>query len=149
MTKIRLTKEFSFEAAHALYNYDGKCSQLHGHSYKLFVTIIGTPITDQNNPKLGMVMDFGLLKQIVNTQIINPFDHSVIFYNKSQVSQIINTNPIFKNTHIFNFQPTCENLITHFAEKIAANLPTDIKLHSLKLYETASSYAEWYAEDNQ
>ena len=41
--RIRLTKEFTFETGHALYGYDGLCKNVHGHSYKLAVTVIGTP----------------------------------------------------------------------------------------------------------
>ena len=70
MARIRLTKEFSFESAHALEGYDGKCRHIHGHSYRLYVTIIGEPISDSVNPKYGMVMDFGDLKNIVNEEII-------------------------------------------------------------------------------
>ena len=44
MSTIRITKQFTFEAGHALYGYDGKCKNLHGHSYKLFVTVAGSPI---------------------------------------------------------------------------------------------------------
>ena len=58
-TIIRLTKEFTFEAAHALEGYDGLCREIHGHSYRLFVTVKGTPCADESNPKFGMVMDFG------------------------------------------------------------------------------------------
>ena len=83
MQKIRLTKHFSFEAAHALHNYDGKCSRLHGHSYQLFVTVIGTPDSNPDSPKCGMVMDFGLLKKIVNEEIIDKYDHSVVLNEKS------------------------------------------------------------------
>ena len=62
MSKIRITKQFSFEAGHALYGYDGKCKNVHGHSYQLYVTVIGTPISDTTNVKYGMVIDFGDLK---------------------------------------------------------------------------------------
>ena len=65
MSKIRITKEFSFETGHALYGYDGKCRNVHGHSYHLSVTVIGNPITDSSHVKLGMVIDFGDLKKIV------------------------------------------------------------------------------------
>ena len=75
---IRLTKEFSFESAHALWGYDGKCREVHGHSYRLFVTIKGEPITDQTDPKLGMVMDFGELKSIVAREITDRLDHSFV-----------------------------------------------------------------------
>ena len=55
---IRITKEFKFETGHALYGYDGLCKNVHGHSYKLSVTLLGTPITDPDHVKYGMVMDF-------------------------------------------------------------------------------------------
>ena len=64
MAKIRITKKFTFEAAHALYGYDGKCKNIHGHSYKLFVTIIGNPIKDSNNVKFGMIIDFSYEKSL-------------------------------------------------------------------------------------
>jgi 6-pyruvoyltetrahydropterin/6-carboxytetrahydropterin synthase len=56
---------------------------------------------------------------------------------------------MFGNTVLVDYQPTCENLIADFAERIAAHLPSGVKLHSLKLYETATSYAEWFDSDNQ
>ena len=71
MTVIRLTKEFSFEAAHALDGYDGPCREIHGHSYRLFVTVKGCPAAGEGDPKCGMVMDFGVLKRIVNEEIVS------------------------------------------------------------------------------
>ena len=147
MQKIRLTKHFSFEAAHALHNYDGKCSRLHGHSYQLFVTVIGTPETDPDSPKLGMVMDFGLLKKIVNEEIIDKFDHSVVLNEKSAFHPCSDLQ-MFSNVIVVPFQPTCENMLIHFASKITPRLPEGVALWKLKLYETADSYAEWCKEDN-
>jgi len=92
MSKIRITKQFTFETGHALYGYDGKCKNVHGHSYKLSVTVIGSPITDSSNVKFGMVIDF--------------------------------------------------------ADRIKKRLPENIALYSLKLQETESSFAEWFASDN-
>ena len=62
MPNIRITKKFRFEAAHALYGYDGKCKNIHGHNYNLFVTVIGVPVNESTNVKYGMVMDFSDLK---------------------------------------------------------------------------------------
>ena len=76
---IRITKKFDFEAGHALFGYDGKCKNLHGHSYKLYVTVIGEPINNPHNVKNGMVIDFGDLKRIVQEQIIEAFDHAMVF----------------------------------------------------------------------
>ncbi|WP_299098334.1 6-carboxytetrahydropterin synthase [uncultured Winogradskyella sp.] len=150
MSKIRITKQFSFEAGHALYGYDGKCKNLHGHSYHLFVTVIGEPIIDHSNVKFGMVIDFGDLKKIVNKEIIDVFDHSMIF-NKN--TPHLNLAKELKNQehHIIlvDYQPTTEMMVIDFAEKIKKHLPENIALHSLKLSETSTSFAEWYASDNE
>ena len=64
MSKIRITKKFRFEAAHALYGYDGKCKNIHGHNYKLFVTVIGAPVNDTVMQR-NIAMDFGDLKRLL------------------------------------------------------------------------------------
>ena len=69
MSKIRITKEFTFETGHALYGHDGKCKNIHGHSYKLSVTVLGKPVLDSNGPKFGMIMDFSDLKKIVKKKL--------------------------------------------------------------------------------
>ena len=79
---IRVTKEFAFEMAHVLWNYDGPCRNVHGHSYRLFVTLSGTPVNDPENPKNGMVIDFTDLKRIVKKEIVNVFDHAVVVSNR-------------------------------------------------------------------
>ena len=90
MAKIRLTKEFRFEMAHALHNYDGLCKNIHGHSYILQVTVIGTPCQNKENPKLGMVMDFGDLKAIVNEEIVSKLDHTVVMPDSYPQKQLKN-----------------------------------------------------------
>jgi len=150
MSAIRITKEFSFEAGHALFGYDGKCKNLHGHSYHLYVTVIGQPISDTTNVKFGMVIDFGDLKKIVNEEIVDVFDHSMIF-NKNTPHLELAEELISREHHILlvDYQPTTEMMIIDFAKKIQKHLPDTIKLHSLKLQETATSFAEWYASDNE
>ncbi|MGM0530579.1 MAG: 6-pyruvoyl trahydropterin synthase family protein [Bacteroidota bacterium] len=148
MSVIRVTKEFNFEIAHALWNYDGPCKNLHGHSYKLFVTVMGTPINDPDNPKNGMVIDFGDLKDIVNEEIAEPLDHAVILNEEALKTNINGIPQMFDKRFVVNYQPTCENMVTDFARRIINRLPQRLKLHSLKLHETGSSYAEWYASDN-
>ena len=149
MPNIRITKKFRFEAAHALYGYDGKCKNIHGHNYNLFVTVIGVPVTDNSNVKCGMVMDFGDLKKIVNSEIIEKFDHSVIFNNNSPHKELAKN--LANDGHkvvMANYQPTIEEMVIDFANKISSKLPNNIRLHSLKLEETETSYSEWFAADN-
>ncbi|WP_405209058.1 6-pyruvoyl trahydropterin synthase family protein [Aquimarina sp. LLG6339-5] len=149
MSKIRITKQFSFETGHALYGYDGKCKNVHGHSYKLSVTVIGSPITDTSHVKLGMVIDFGDLKKIVKEDIEDVFDHATVFNKNTPHVEL--ANELKKRGHnviLVDYQPTSENMVIDFAKKIKARLPENILLHSLKLQETETSFAEWYASDN-
>ncbi|GAB1308042.1 6-carboxytetrahydropterin synthase [Urechidicola sp. KH5] len=149
MSKIRITKQFDFETGHALYGYDGKCKNVHGHSYKLSVTVIGTPISDSNEVKFGMVIDFTDLKKIVNEEIVDKFDHATVFNQNTPHLEL--ANELIKRGHnviLVDYQPTSEMMIIDFAEKIKAQLPENIELHSLKLQETATSIAEWHASDN-
>ena len=148
MAIIRLTKEFSFEAAHALGGYDGPCREIHGHSYRLFVTIKGEPSVNPEDPKQGMVMDFGVLKKIVSEEIISRLDHALVLRSSTneELRKVLATQ--FENVVVVDYQPTCENMLDDFAHRISLRLPAGVKLHSLRLHETATSYAEWFAEDN-
>jgi 6-pyruvoyltetrahydropterin/6-carboxytetrahydropterin synthase len=145
---IRITKSFSFETGHALYGYDGLCKNVHGHSYKLFVTVIGRPIEDNNHVKFGMVIDFKDLKNIVKEEIVNVFDHATVFnQNTPHVSLAKTLESSGHKVLLVDYQPTSEMMVIDFAKKIKARLPEQITLHSLRLQETASSYAEWFASD--
>lgn len=149
MSIIRLTKIFHFEMAHALYGYDGACKNIHGHSYQLLVTIKGIPISDDTNPKNGMVLDFSVLKHIVKSSIIDELDHALALNANSPHKELKGKNNLlFERIILLPYQPTCENLLADFAERIKKQLPENIQLHSLKLKETPSSYAEWFEEDN-
>lgn len=148
MSRIRLTKEFSFESAHSLEGYDGNCSEIHGHSYRLFVTVIGEPIADTSSPKFGMVMDFGDLKRIVNKVVVDRLDHSLVLKKSANNHELIATlQKYYSRIEHVDYQPTCENMVSHFATDIAAMLPVGVELLSIKLHETATSYAEWFASD--
>ena len=147
---IRITKIFSFETAHVLYGYDGKCKNVHGHSYKLFVTLKGGPIDDIQHEKNGMVMDFGDLKSIVNEEIVDVWDHAIML-NALSPHQILGKD-LEKQGHkviYCDYQPTCENMLYDIAKKIKSRLPNHVQLVYLKLHETENSYGEWLAEDNK
>ena len=149
MSNIRITKQFSFETGHALYGYDGKCKNVHGHSYKLSVTVIGKPIVDRSNVKFGMVIDFTDLKKIVKEEIVDQFDHATVFNETTphiELAKELKT----RGHHVIlvDYQPTSENMVIDFAQRIKNRLPEEITLFSLKLQETDSSFAEWFASDN-
>lgn len=140
---LRLTKEFCFEMAHALPAYEGKCRNIHGHSYKLYVTVEGTPLSRQGASTDGMVLDFGALKALVNEAVVDPFDHALVL---PRLDGAEGEKPSFggygAKLVLVDFQPTTENLLMHFASLLECRMPAGVKLHSLKLYETATSCAE-------
>ncbi|MDR1896057.1 MAG: 6-carboxytetrahydropterin synthase [Prevotellaceae bacterium] len=145
MSKIRITKRFDFEAAHSLRGYNGACKYIHGHSYVLYVTVIGIPSTDSDASELGMVMDFGDLKRIIKEHITDRFDHCLMLRTGSPLS--LELKDEYRKVELFDFQPTCENILSYFAELLRNKLPDTVSLYSLKLNETNSSFAEWYAID--
>ena len=144
---LRLTKQFSFEMAHALPAYEGKCHNIHGHSYKLFVTVEGAPLQQQGAPTDGMVLDFHQLKEIVNRHIVEQFDHALVLPRKGQEPDDNTDSPTQLGGYaakliLVDFQPTSENLLLHFARLLNGHLPAGTRLHSIKLYETETSCAE-------
>lgn len=127
MSRITITKEFIFHAAHMLPWHQGKCKELHGHTYKLQVTVFGEMRSE------GIIVDFGDLSKMVNEAVINRLDH------------------IYLNDVIDN--PTAERIVQWVVDRLneefdaltAFNL-TDLQLVSVRLWETPTSYVEWSNE---
>lgn len=139
---VSITKVFRFEMAHALHGHGGKCAHMHGHSYRLEVTIKGTPINDPSRPDHGMVMDFAELKAIVKEHILDRFDHALLLSERDR-GAFDETNTLFGRMEYTRFQPTCENLVLEIARVLNDCLPAGVALRDLRLWETATSYAEW------
>ena len=125
---ITVVKEFTFDAAHYLPNYDGPCSNLHGHTYKLQVGIKGE--IDES----GMVMDFKKLKEMVQSYV-NALDHS---YLNELEGREFGAFPAK--------MPTAEKMVEWFVRHVSSDLAyadTSLRLDFIRLYETPTSYAEW------
>lgn len=148
MARIRITKEFVFDAAHTLPHYDGKCRNIHGHTYKLQVTLMGTPCIDKNSPKYGMVLDFTDLKRAITEVVIDKFDHSLIV-PEGEKYECLKQFQQEDKLIVVPFQPTCENLTVYIAEELSKKMPLNVSLYCVRLYETPTSYSEWYITDNQ
>lgn len=141
---LTLTRRFTFEMAHALSGYDGACRHIHGHSYKLFVTVEGSASTNSDDPKLGMVIDFTDLKKVINTQVIDRFDHALVLLDRSVDDSLARSaQEQWGKIVLTPFQPTCENLVVHFARCIEINLPQGVTLNEIRLYETENSYVTY------
>jgi len=120
---LTIAKRFEFHAAHSLPNHKGKCQNLHGHTYVLEVEVAELPLKIHKEEEQGMVMDFGRLKEIVNTNVIDKLDHSNL------------------NEHYLN--PTAEVMVNSIWLDLVNKLSAeDIQLQSLRLWETNTSYAK-------
>ncbi len=118
-----LSKEFKFDSAHNLIEYHGKCENLHGHTYRLRVTIEGTPGDD------GMVLDYGILKSIVKEKIIRRTDHHYL-------------NDIVP-------QSTTENLVMWMWTELYKPLSSTLyHLYEIMLWETETSFVTYRGEEN-
>ena len=134
--------------AHSLHNYDGLCQHIHGHSYKLDVTLIGEPKNQPNAVKDGMVIDFGDLKKMVKKKIVDKFDHSYMVSSRYSAERIEHLRRNTERLIVVDFQPTAENILVYIAEILQQHLPSSVELFSIRLSETATAYAEWFASDN-
>lgn len=145
--RIRVTKSFMFEMAHALYGYDGPCRNIHGHSYRLELTVSGIPREDSAHPKNGMVVDFSDLKIIVKEEVVDVFDHSLVLNGNSPHRNIPGIEEHFEKVIFVPYQPTCEKMLVDFLGRIRSQLSPGLQLEVLRLQETATSYAEWIRTD--
>jgi 6-pyruvoyltetrahydropterin/6-carboxytetrahydropterin synthase len=134
--------------SHALFNYDGLCRNIHGHSYKLQITVAGQPANSPGSPKDGMVIDFSILKKLIQEQIISKLDHSLMINENAPTDKLDALGQMYERHQVVPFQPTSENLVVYIAEQVKPLLSEHIELSSVRLYETSSSFAEWYASDN-
>lgn len=133
---ISITKKIEFEAAHRLSNYDGPCKEIHGHTYKLEVTVTG-PIQDDTD----MVLDFKILKKLLSETVLKHFDHALILKDEPGNRQIFGA---YQGKIIWmDHEPTAERMLVWIASSLSTLLPPPTSLESLKLYETSGSYASW------
>jgi 6-pyruvoyltetrahydropterin/6-carboxytetrahydropterin synthase len=145
-TPVRVTKIFTFDTAHALLNYDGPCKNIHGHTYRLSVTLKGIPNQETGHVKNGMVIDFTDLKKIVQQEIIQDWDHALLLNETSSMKSAFHTG--FEKVIFLSFQPTCENLLIEIKNRLCLRLEQpEYHLHSIRLEETPTSYAEWHRSD--
>ncbi len=132
---ISVTKIFTFETAHRISNYQGSCRNVHGHSYKLLVTVAAeSPSADD------MVIDFKVLKEMVKRQIIDKLDHTLLLKENPENKFLFKDFP----DRIFWMQtePTAERMVEWMGEQLKPLLPQHVFLSKISLYETESSLVE-------
>ncbi len=134
--------------AHALHGYEGLCKNIHGHTYHLYVTLSGVPLSDSTRSTQGMVIDFSDLKEIVKKQVVDVYDHALVLNGNSPHKALKSLTENFERVIFVDYQPTCENLLQDIVTRIKEEFPLGCSLHSVRLEETPGSYAEWFQSDN-
>ncbi|AUM67292.1 6-pyruvoyl tetrahydrobiopterin synthase [Brevibacillus laterosporus] len=142
MHEVLICKSFSFDSAHQLVKHEGKCANLHGHTYKLEVMLKAVPFGSNNPSNEGFVIDFSDVKEIVKKQIINTMDHAFLAQGNEPAYEIIKNSG--SKVFFLGFRTTVENMVTYICWKLKkAGLP----VNSVKLWETPTCWAEVLAED--
>jgi len=147
---VTATKEFTWDCAHMLSGHEGLCKNLHGHTYKLEVTVARDRGDLQPlGPAEGMVIDFKELKEVVVHGIVNPLDHATIIFGLSQdpferaLVQLLLEHD--KKIVILDYRPTAENMVKEFFRLMQFELAEKQAMYhvvKMRLYETPTSYAE-------
>lgn len=129
-----------FDAAHVLTNHQGLCKNLHGHTYRVDISVAGDGTND-------MVMDFKDLKRIATATICDHFDHAFIYNTASagecEIAAVVEKHGM--RTVAIPFRSTAENLAKHFHTLLSVQIPPPLSIVSVKVWETADSCAEYKA----
>ncbi|KKN68955.1 hypothetical protein LCGC14_0446400 [marine sediment metagenome] len=129
----RVRKEFRFEAAHQLPNHDGKCKNLHGHSYKFEVFIVGNmPLSHAGGPKEGMLIDFYDVT-VAAKEIIGLLDHT--FLNDTAKAHL--------DVDVTTAENLAYGLFNFFFRRISHRPIGGIHVEKVRVWETATAYAEY------
>lgn len=138
---FKTAKQFTFDMAHMLDGHDGKCQNLHGHTYILQVEISGS--LHESGAKRGMVMDFADLKDIVKYHILDKMDHAFIYdtnsQRESQVADLL--NQLNSKTYGIPTRTTAEAMAQHIYQTLQQQAALPVSL--VRLWETPSSYCEY------
>ncbi|MFE4709327.1 MULTISPECIES: 6-pyruvoyl tetrahydropterin synthase family protein [unclassified Paenibacillus] len=142
LNEVSVCKIFTFDAAHQLIGHKGKCSNLHGHTYKLEVVLKGVPSVQEGHSDEGFVVDFSDIKARVQEVLIDRLDHAFLATGNEPVLESLYSSG--SKVAQLSFRTTAENLSSYAAYELKkAGLP----LYSVKLWETPTSWAEVLAED--
>ena len=137
---MKITKIFTFDSSHMLDGHDGKCQNLHGHTYKLEITVSDGIV--RGGPKDGMVMDFTDLKAIVKKHIADPFDHAFIYNGgngrECQIAALLEGWNM--KTLCLPCRTTAENMAVEMYDRLKN---AGLNVCSVKLWETPTSCAEY------
>lgn len=137
---FKIAKEFQFDACHMLDGHNGKCHNLHGHTYRLLVEISNELIT--NGSSANMVMDYADIKSVVKQQIIDQLDHAYLYNqnntNERQIAELL--QQMQRKIFAFPCRTTAEGMSKFIFDHLSQFLPVSM----IKLWETPTSYCEYH-----
>lgn len=140
---FKIAKEFQFDACHMLDGHNGKCHNLHGHTYRLLVEISNELIT--NGSSADMVMDYADIKSVVKQQIIDQLDHAYLYNqnntNESQIAELL--QQMQRKIFAFPCRTTAEGMSKFIFDHLSQFLPVSM----IKLWETPTSYCEYHRSE--
>ena len=142
---MKITKIIQWDMGHRILNHRSVCRGLHGHRYKAEITVQGNLVDSSNHSDHGMVMDFADIKYIAKTEIHDKLDHGfMVWENDHELIKFFNHSPGHKMVKV-PFTSTAENVAQYIFDTLSKELnikfDKGLKLSSVKLWETPTSYA--------
>lgn len=142
---MQISKEIQFDYGHCVTYHESQCQNLHGHRAKVVIVVEGNLITEDRNPEMGMVMDFGKIKKLAMTHVHDVLDHAFIIWEHDPRAKTIQS--ISNKVVVMPFVPTAEQLakwvFDQLADKISNEFSTGLKLTEIHFYETPTSCARY------
>ena len=145
---LSITRKLEFDAGHRIPNHASKCRNLHGHRYVLECTVTGPLISQAGDSSEGMIVDFGVLKEVMNNTIVNVWDHALLLWIKDPILDGVGLLEVLGPDHktvLLPCIPTVERLAEYAFSRIEeALLSYGLTLTHLRLYETPNCWADQY-----
>ena len=150
MQRLTITRRLEFDAGHRIPNHGGQCRHLHGHRYALELTVLGPVHASREQADDGMVIDFGDIKRIALTHLVEPWDHAFLVAKQDTVLVKFLESLPSQKTVILEDAPTVENLVKFAFDILAPVFTTETKgqmvLQAIRLYETPNCWADYRAK---
>ena len=132
---MQVTKIITFAAAHRLFNYKGACANIHGHNYKVELSVEGDCIGDED----GLLMDFKSVKKLLQEEVMGRFDHKLILFSEDPLVGVLRRQENV-DLLVVPYNPTVEEMASHIRHLITKKLPEHVWFHSVKIWETDTSF---------
>lgn len=143
MTSCRLTRIVEFDMGHRIKNHESKCRNPHGHRYRVEASVIGPVINDASSSSDGMVIDFGVVKDVLMREVHDRYDHGFMFEDSDDaMATLFDAHPDYKAIRV-TFAPTAENIAREAFLLIRDALPLGLSLEGVRVFETPNNWVDY------